>query len=73
MGRLETALGVFGVLATLFGVGLVLAPGLVGSGPVEGATDTVASAGTAEVAAGAWWCCRGAGRGGAVATVASRR
>jgi hypothetical protein len=49
MGRVETGLGVFGVLATLFGVGLVLAPGLVGSGPVETAVETVASAGTAEL------------------------
>ena len=51
MGRgwVETGLGVFGVLATLFGVGLVLAPGLVGSGPVGGAVETVTSAGTAEL------------------------
>jgi hypothetical protein len=49
MGRVETGLGVFGVLATLFGVGLVLAPGLVVSGPVEGAVDMAAAAGTAEL------------------------
>jgi len=49
MSRVETGLGVFGVLATLFGVGLVLAPGLVGSGPVEGVVDTVGSTGTAEL------------------------
>lgn len=49
MGRVETGLGVFGVLATLFGVGLVLAPGLVGSGPVAGVVDTVTAAGTAEL------------------------
>jgi len=49
MRKVGTGLGVFGVLATLFGVGLVLAPGLVGSGPVGTAVDTVAAAGTAEL------------------------
>jgi hypothetical protein len=42
MGRVETTLGVVGVLATLFGVGLLVAPEVVQTGPVGGLTDVVA-------------------------------
>lgn len=44
MGRAETGLGVFGVVATLFGVGLLVAPETSQVGPVETATEAVAGA-----------------------------
>jgi hypothetical protein len=49
MSGVRTALGVFGVLSTLFGVGLLLAPGLVETGPVGSLTDAVASAESTEL------------------------
>ena len=46
MSRVETRLGAFGVLATLFGVGLLFAPDLVGTGPVAGVARTLLSVGS---------------------------
>lgn len=44
MNRIERALGGFGVLATLFGVGLLVAPGVVNIGPARALTDGLGSA-----------------------------
>lgn len=49
MGRVETALGVFGVLATALGVGLLFAPDLLGTGPVADLTGVVAEAGSTQL------------------------
>lgn len=43
MNRLQTALGGFGILATLFGLGLLLELDPLLSGPVESVTDSLAS------------------------------
>lgn len=49
MGRVETALGVFGVLVTALGVGLLFAPDLLGTGPVADLTGVVAEAGSTQL------------------------
>jgi hypothetical protein len=49
MGRAETVLGVFGVLVTALGVGLLFAPGLLGTGPVADLTGAVAEAGSTQL------------------------
>jgi hypothetical protein len=49
MGRVDTGLGVFGVLATLLGVGLLFAPGLLRTGPVTDLTTAVAETGSTQL------------------------
>lgn len=49
MGWPETVLGVFGVLVTALGVGLLFAPGLLGTGPVANLTGIVAEAGSTQL------------------------
>lgn len=49
MGRLDTVLGGFGVLATLFGVGLWLAPDTVRVGPVADLAGEVAATGATQL------------------------
>jgi hypothetical protein len=49
MGRVETALGVFGVLATALGVGLLFAPDLLEAGPVADLTETAGEAGSTQL------------------------
>lgn len=53
MSRLDSLLGAFGVLATLFGVGLAFAPDLFLVGPVPDLTDRVAETGTVTLMLGA--------------------
>jgi len=49
MGRVETGLGVFGVLVTVLGVGLLFVPDLLGTGPVADLTGIVAETGSTQI------------------------